>query len=250
MQGYWNGYDPNVNPGIMASFAAAAFRFGHTILPTNVERWSKGHRYVTHTPLSDLIRQPYQLYEPGVLDEYYIGMLNQPALAFDNFITSEVTTQLFRKPGESHGVDLTAFNLQRNREVGLPGYTAFRKYCGLSPVDTWEDLLGSMSNDTVRRYAATLRSPHDIDLWSGGVSERALPGSLLGPTFACVIATQFSNVRVGDRFWYELGDQPSSFTPPQLEEIRKSRLARIMCDNSDLIETIQLYPLVLADHEM
>lgn len=64
---------------------------------------------------------------------------------------------LFRKPGDRHGVDLTAFNLQRNREVGLPGYTAFRKYCGLSPVDTWEDLLGSMSNDTVYRYSQVLR---------------------------------------------------------------------------------------------
>lgn len=96
-------------------------------------------------------------YQPGVLDEYYIGMTNQPALAFDNFITAEVTTMLFRKPRERHGVDLTAFNLQRNREVGLPGYTAFRKYCGLSPVDTWEDLLGSMSNDTVYRYSKTLR---------------------------------------------------------------------------------------------
>lgn len=60
-KGYWNGYDPTINPGIFASFAAAAFRFGHTILPTNVERWSKQHRYLTHTPLSDLIRQPYQL---------------------------------------------------------------------------------------------------------------------------------------------------------------------------------------------
>lgn len=99
-------------------------------------------------------------------------------------------------------------------------------------------------------YKLFYRSPHDIDLWSGGVSERALPGSLLGPTFACIIATQFSSVRVGDRFWYELGDQPSSFTPDQLEEIRKSRLARVMCDNTDLIETIQLYPLVLPDHEM
>jgi peroxidase len=83
-----------------------------------------------------LIRQPFQLYEPGVLDEYYIGMINQPALAFDNFITAEVTAMLFRKPGERHGADLTAFNIQCNREVGLPGYTESRKYCGLSPVNT------------------------------------------------------------------------------------------------------------------
>lgn len=46
-----------------------------------------------------------------------------------------------------------------------------------------------------------LRTPADIDLWSGGVSERPLPGSMLGPTFACVIATQMSYLRRGDRFW-------------------------------------------------
>ncbi len=109
-----------------------------------------------------------------MLDEYYIGMINQPALAFDNFITAEVTAMLFRKPGERHGADLTAFNIQCNREVGLPGYTESRKYCGLSPVNTWKDLLGSMSSDKVYLYAATLRTPRDIDLWSGGVSERSL----------------------------------------------------------------------------
>lgn len=57
------------------------------------------------------------------------------------------------------------------------------------------------------------RSTWDIDLWSGGVSERPLPGSMAGPTFACIIATQFSYARRGDRFWYELPNQPSSFSP-------------------------------------
>lgn len=51
-------------------------------------------------------------------------------------------------------------------------------------------------------------------------------------------------------FWYELGGHPHSFTLEQLAEIRKARLARIVCDNTDLIDTIQLYPMVLPDHEM
>ena len=59
------------------------------------------------------------------------------------------------------------------------------------------------------------RSPWDIDLFSGGISERPLPSSMVGPTFACIIATQMHRVRHGDRFWYELGGQPSSFTPGQ-----------------------------------
>ncbi|OXU24635.1 hypothetical protein TSAR_006149 [Trichomalopsis sarcophagae] len=248
--GYWDGFDPNVNPGVIDAFAAAAFRFGHSLLPTAVERWSKAHKFIASKRLSDLIRRPFDLYRAGVFDEYFMGLMNQVAQAMDDSITQEVTNHLFKKVGAKHGMDLVSFNMQRGREFGIPGYMEFRKFCGLPGAETFEELFGSMPNETVRRYLSIFEHPADVDLWSGGVSERPLPESMLGPTFACIIATQFSNSRRGDRFWYELPNQPSSFTPEQLQEVRKTKLARVICDNTDLIDTIQIYPMVLPDHEI
>lgn len=248
--GYWDGYDPKVNPSVIDAFAAAAFRFGHSLLPTAVERWSKAHKFIASKRLSDLIRRPYDLYRAGVIDEYFMGLMNQVAQAMDDSITQEVTNHLFKKVGAKFGMDLVSFNMQRGREFGIPSYMEFRKFCGLPGASSFEELFGSMPNETIRRYSSIFEHPDDVDLWSGGVSERPLPGSMLGPTFACVIATQFSNSRRGDRFWYELPNQPSSFTPEQLTELRKARLARLICDNTDLIDTIQIYPMVLPDHEI
>ncbi len=52
----------------------------------------------------------------------------------------------------------------------------------------------------------------DIDLYIGGTIEKAVPGSILGPTFQCIVGDQFRRLRMGDRFWYEEPGQPGSFT--------------------------------------
>ena len=105
-------------------------------------------------------------------------------------------------------------------------------------------------------FSQIFASPEDIDLWSAGITERPLPGSMVGPTFACLIGKQFHNFRFGDRlvsvlfkllivhnlcrFWYENGGWPSSFTLEQLAEIRRVKLSRVLCDNSDDLETVQV----------
>lgn len=167
----------------------------------------------------------------------------------DPEVTTEVTNHLFEKPGERFGLDLAALNIQRAREMGVPGYNFFREYCGLPRAKTFYDLVGSFDNRTIHRFTSLYVSPDDIDLWTAGISEYPIQGALLGPVFTCLIGEQFANIRRGDRFWYENSGWPSQFTPEQLSEIRKVKVARLLCDNSDEIATIQLYPMLAADRK-
>lgn len=61
------------------------------------------------------------------------------------------------------------------------------------------------------------------------MAERPVVGGLVGPVFACIIAQQFSNLRKGDRFWYENEGFESSFTPAQLQSIRQVLLSQVIC---------------------
>ena len=85
--------------------------------------------------------------------------------------------------------------MQRGRDHGVPGYNAFREYCGLNRARTWDDLSAAFTNDTLRRYSELYESPDDIDLWSAGISERPIPGSMVGPVFACIMGDTFRNLR-------------------------------------------------------
>ena len=55
----------------------------------------------------------------------------------------------------------------------------------------------------------------DIDLFIGGLLEAPSPSSkaLVGDTFLCLIGDQFARLKLGDRYFYDLGGQEGSFTP-------------------------------------
>ena len=59
----------------------------------------------------------------------------------------------------------------------------------------------------------------DIDLWVGGLAEsKRTKEAVVGPTFVCLISSQFVDLKYGDRFYYEnapnaaLGTETTAFT--------------------------------------
>ncbi len=70
----------------------------------------------------------------------------------------------------------------------------------------------------VPRIQRLYSSVRDVDLFLGGVIERPdsnsgpTKKSLLGPTFRCLVGDQFKRLKWGDRFWFEEGGQPNSFS--------------------------------------
>ena len=146
-------------------------------------------------------------------------------------------------------MDLAALNIQRGRDHGLAAYNIWREQCGLRRFQDWSDMKDVMSATTVNRLASVYDHVDDVDLFTGGLSERPVVGGVVGPTFACILGQQFLNLRRGDRFWYENSKDknPGSFTPDQLQEIRKSSLSRIICNNLDDVTMIQPYAFLADD---
>ena len=144
-------------------------------------------------------------------------------------------------------MDLAAVNIQRGRDHGIPNYTAWRRPCGLLPIKTWGDLARVMSVETAERFRSLYGDVGDIDLYSGGLAEKPVRGGLVGPTFACIIAQQFANLRKGDRFWYENGDFESSFSPAQLQQIRRASYAQVICNTIQDVDTVQPFVFLTSE---
>ncbi|XP_069177766.1 salivary peroxidase/catechol oxidase-like isoform X1 [Procambarus clarkii] len=245
-KGYAAGYREDVDPTIINAFAAAAFRYGHTLISGNMEAYNKFGIVEKNLRLSENQFSPFILYQQGGLDSLLRGLTIQASQKFDRFFSKELTNHLFAGKNK-FGMDLVALNLQRARDHGIPGYNKWRKICALPRANTFDDLADVIDPEVINQLRELYEDVDDIDIFIGGIAERPSPGSLLGHTFLCIIGDQFARLRVGDRFYYENGGLESSFTEAQLDQIRQTSLARVMCDNSDNLEMMQPLAFVQAE---
>lgn len=234
-------YDPTVNSGIANVFATAAFRFGHSQLQNDFHRRGPGY-YDLHNPfqLNSSFFCPYSIYNmsTGGIDSILRGLLMTPPQTVDLQVANTVTSHLFADPPSSPGFDLFALNVQRGRDHGIPSYVKWRQFCGLDKETstTFDTLSSDIPPDTLDRLKSIYQSVDDIDLFIGGLAEAHVSDGSIGRTFQCILGRQFHDIQRGDRFWYETQGQ---FTPRQLYQIKQVSLAKVLCNNGDVINFIQ-----------
>ncbi|XP_030764451.1 uncharacterized protein LOC115888752 [Sitophilus oryzae] len=240
-QGYYKEYNPNCNPAIFTEFATAAYRIGHSLLRPHIPRMDNNYQIVEPPLLlRDFFFNTDYMMNEGLVDQMARGLVSTPMETLDQFITGEVTNHLFEdKKIPFSGVDLVALNIKRARDHGVPSYNNYRALCNLKRATSFEDLAREIPLEIIERFKSIYPTVDDIDLFPGGMSERPLKGGIVGPTFGCIIAIQFRQLRKCDRFWYENEDPTVRFTEQQLAEIRKITLAKVLCENTDTHSDMQ-----------
>ena len=206
--GYSDDYDSNIDPRINNEFAAAAFRFGHSMIPTtHPEKDSRGRAITPAMDFKEAFNRPSLLMKNHFVEDTIRGQSQDAAPAWDSVFVDDVVNHLFESTeDENGGLDLTALNIQRGRDHGVPGYNKYLGKCGYRQTEDFDDLLqaGFLSRDDVLRLKKVYAHVDDIDLFVGGTLEEGHKDSILGPAFKCIIGEQFQRAKKGDRYIYKV----------------------------------------------
>ncbi|XP_009073008.1 PREDICTED: eosinophil peroxidase-like [Acanthisitta chloris] len=229
----YRGYNESVDPRISNVFTLA-FRFAHAAIPPTVGRLNENYKPIRpEIPLGTSFFAVWRIIQEGGIDPYLRSLMaNQAKLMTQKqMVVDELRDRLFEQV-ERIGFDLPALNMQRSRDHGLPGYNSWRQFCGLSQPSGVKSLGRVLRNQKLaRKFLRLYGTPKNIDIWIGALAEPFVNGGRVGPLMACLIGTQFRNIRDGDRFWWE---NPGVFTPQQRHALAKVSLSRIICDNTHI----------------
>ncbi|GMH38841.1 hypothetical protein BSKO_06739 [Bryopsis sp. KO-2023] len=197
-------YDPEIDASIDAFFTTVSFRFGHSMVNNFEWKIKKGSNKVSEKFLlrDVFFRKAGDKIDGKNLGDWIRGMSWHAARELDVKMVSEMRNFLFTKDPKVPSNDLTAMNIQRAREFGLPMYNGARDAHGLKEFSKFSDV--TCNKDLAKTLEEIYDSVDDIDPFIGGLAE--CPSSkdrLLGDLFHENIKENFRRLRDGDRLFYK-----------------------------------------------
>nr|WP_254454267.1 peroxidase family protein [Siccirubricoccus sp. G192] len=143
---------PDINPAIVAEFAHAVYRFGHSMLTDTVNRLDADMN-ADDIALFDAFLNPAAFVASGVnageaAGAIIRGITRQAGNEIDEFVVGALRNQLLGLP-----LDLAALNLARARDTGVPSFNdvraKFYEMTGqtqLKPYVSWLDYAENLKN--------------------------------------------------------------------------------------------------------
>ena len=222
----YTGYKPQVNPSIANEFATAGFRFGHSIVGSDIEFLdNNGKEVAPAIPLKDAFFNPTIVKTLGV-DGVLKYLVSDPSQEVDLKVVDELRDFLFGQPGQG-GMDLAALNIQRGRDHGLSDYNTTRAAYGLPKVKDFSQITDDKALQA--KLKEVYGSVDKIDLWVGVLAEKHLPGASVGATARAIITDQFTRLRDGDKLWYQ-----NKFKGADLKEVERTSLSAVIARNTGI----------------
>ncbi|MCV0424366.1 MAG: peroxidase [Roseibium sp.] len=229
----YDGYDEEVNPGISVEFSTAAFRFGHTLLSSEIQRLNEDGSVIAagNLALADAFFSPEQISENGGIDPILRGLADGTAQEIDTQVVEDVRSFLFGAPG-SGGLDLASLNIQRGRDLGVASYNDLREALGLARAQDFSDI--TSDSELAAQLADVYGDVDLVDAWIGGLAEDPYADGVIGETFATIIIDQFMRIRDGDPYWSQAG----GLAKDEVRDLWGTTLADIIEANTE-VDTVQ-----------
>ena len=196
--GEYSGPVAGLDAQVSNVFAAAGYRFGHSMVSDAITPVDACGQAGAAIPLKDAFFNPAQFGETGI-DSILRGLGSNEAQAMDTEIVDSLRNFVLEGP-TSPRLDLAALNIQRGRDHGLPTLNEARQALGLAPITSFDD--PAFRDGAGERLASVYDSPDQVDLWVGLLAEAPTGDGLVGPTQGIILRDQFTRLRDGDPNWY------------------------------------------------
>lgn len=159
-------------------------------------------------------------------------------------LLTQITNRIGKKTKNGYGDDIIAIDIQRSRDQGLASYVDVRRKCKLQPeVNSFDDLEKFLNKTNVNLLREAYEHVNDIDYYVGGIFEtyEILGNPLVGPTFGCVIASQWDNFAGGDIYYYSNPASPHPFSAAQIKAVHDYSISSLICANTKMSGTAKVW---------
>lgn len=176
---------PDIDPSIVAEFAHAVYRFGHSMLTDTVAR-TDFNMNQSDISLFDAFLNPVAFTESGLTAEEAAGaiirgMTRHAGNEIDEFVVSSLRSQLLGLP-----LDLAAINIARGREAGVAAFNVVRKEfyeqtgnVDLKPYDNWLAFAQNLKNPLSIVNFVAAYGTHDSITSADTVADKRAAAELL-----------------------------------------------------------------------